>query len=287
MSSSATITPEDFKAATRTQWNVSAQGWNDQAPRIRSWLRESTDAMLNVANVKPGARVLDVAAGAGDQTLDIAERVGVNGSVLATDLSPAILQFAARNAQIAGYCNIETLAADGENLAVDEASFDAAVCRLGLMFYPNPGKGLQEMFKALKPGGYACTLVFSSPDKNPCITMLVSTALKHAGLPPRDPFEPGGLLSLGKSGRIDELFEQAAFSAVATTKITAPFRLPSAADYLDFIRASAGPILQILSRLDDGARDAAWAEIETKLSAFNAASGWEGPNELLLTVGRR
>ncbi len=243
--------------------------------------------MLNMANVKAGARVLDVAAGAGDQTLDIAERVGVNGSVLATDLSPAILELAARNAQRAGYRHVETLAVDGENLDVDEASFDAAVCRLGLMFYPNPGKGLQEIFRALKPGGYACTLVFSSPDKNPCITTLVSTALKHAGLPPRDPFQPGGLLSLGKPGLIDELFQQAAFSAVATTKITAPFRLPSAADYLDFIRASAGPILQILSRLDAAGRDAAWAEIETKLNAFNTASGWEGPNELLLTVGRR
>ena len=148
MSSPATINPEEFKAVTRTQWNASAQGWNDQAPRIHSWLRESTNAMLNMANVKPGARVLDIAAGAGDQTLDIAKRVGVNGSVLATDLSPAILEFAARNVESAGYRNVETLAADGENLGVDEASFDAAVCRLGLMFYPNPGKGLREMFKA-------------------------------------------------------------------------------------------------------------------------------------------
>ncbi len=281
------MSPEEFKVATRAQWNVSAQGWNDQGPRIRTWLRASTDAMLNIANVIPGARVLDVAAGAGDQTLDIAERVGSDGSVLATDLSPAILEYAARNAQRAGFRNVETLAADGENLGVDEASFDAAISRLGLMFYPNPGKGLHEIFKALKPGGYACTLVFSSPDKNPCITALMSTALKHAGLPPRDPYQPGGLLSLGKPGLVEDLFEQVGFSAVATTKIAAPFRLPSAADYLDFIRTSAGPILQILNRLDDTAREAAWHEIEAKLSAFSVPGGWEGPNELLLTVGRR
>jgi SAM-dependent methyltransferase len=287
MTGFAAINPEEFKAATRAQWNVSAQGWNDQGPRIRTWLRASTDAMLNMANIKPGSRVLDIAAGAGDQTLDIAERVGANGSVLATDLSPAILEFAARNAERAGHRHIETLAVDGESLGVDEASFDAAICRLGLMFYPSPGKGLQEMFKALKPGGYACILVFSSPDKNPCITALMSTALKHAGLPPRDPYQPGGLLSLGKPGLVDDLFQQAGFSAVATTKIAAPFRLPSAADYLDFIRTSAGPILQILSRLDDAAREAAWREVEAKLNAFNIVDGWEGPNELLLTVGRR
>lgn len=287
MNAAVPFDPETFKAATRSQWNQSAQGWNDQSTRIRDWLRDSTAAMLTMAEVRPGARVLDVAAGAGDQTLDIAARVGANGSVLATDLSPSILEFAKHNAQQAGHNNVETITADGENLMVPESSFDAAISRLGLMFFPDPGKGLQEMFKALKPGGRACTLVFSSPDKNPCITALMSTALKHAGLPPRDPYQPGGLLSLGKPGLVDDLFRQAGFLEVATTKVMAPFRLPSAVDYLEFIRTSAGPILQILSRLDDAAREAAWTEIETKLNVFNTPSGWEGPNELLLTVGRR
>jgi len=130
-------------------------------------------------------------------------------------------------------------------------------------------------------------MVFSTPDKNPCVSILVSTAFKHAGLPPRDPYQPGGLLSLGKPGLIDELFQQAGFSRVATTKVMAPFRLPSVKGYLDFIRTSASPILQILGRLDEAARSAAWAEIESKLSAFNTPGGWEGPNELLLTIGRR
>jgi hypothetical protein len=143
------------------------------------------------------------------------------------------------------------------------------------------------MFRALKLGGRACTMVFSTPDKNPCVAILVSTALKHARLPPRDPYQPGGLLSLGKPGLTDELFRRAGFSHVATTKIMAPFRLPSVKDYLDFIRTSAGPVLQILSQLTGAAREAAWAEIEDRLSAFNTSTGWKGPNELLLTVGRR
>jgi hypothetical protein len=97
----------------------------------------------------------------------------------------------------------------------------------------------------------------------------------------------GGLLSLGKPGLIEDVFQQAGFSHVATTKLAAPFRLPSVKDYLAFIRDSASPILQILGQLDASAKQAAWAEIETKLSAFNTADGWEGPNELLLTMGRR
>src|SRR3990170_3369009 len=188
--------PEQFKAATREQWDKNGKGWNDRSPQIRAWLAGATEAMLDMAGIKPGSRVLDVAAGAGDQTLDIAERVGPQGFVLATDLSPAILEFAAINARRAGHGNVETRVVDGERLQVDEASFDAAVCRLGLMFFPDPLQGLREMYRALKPGGGVCTMVFSRPEVNPCITIVMSTALEHAGLPPRDPYQRGGLMSL-------------------------------------------------------------------------------------------
>ena len=287
MTTAPAFDQQAFKIATRSQWEKAARGWNDQTPRIRAWLRSATDAMLDMAGIKPGSRVLDVAAGAGDQTLDIAQRVGPQGFVLATDLSPAILEFAAVNARRAGHGNIETRVVDGERLQVDEASFDATVCRLGLMFFPDPLQGLREMYRALKPGGGVCTIVFSRPEKNPCITIVMSTALEHAGLAPRDPYQPGGLLSLGKSGLIDAIFRDAGFKDVATTKIDAPFKLPSAQDYLNFIRTSASPIQQLLSNLDATAAKSAWAAMEARLKVFETAAGWEGPNELLLTAARR
>ena len=285
--SSVTFDPQAFKRATRNQWEQAAQGWNDQGPNIRAWLRSATDAMLDMAGVRPGARVLDVAAGAGDQTLDIAARVGPAGFVLAADLSPAILALALANAGGAGYRNVEIRVADGESLGVGEGAFDAAVCRLGLMFFPDPLQGLREMHRALRIGGGVCTMVFSRPEANPCITTLLSTAFRHAGLPPRDPYQPGGLLSLGKPGLVEELFRNAGFRDVATTKIDAPFRLPSAAHYLAFVRSSASPIQQILGRLDQAAREAAWRDMEDRLQVFRTSAGWEGPNELLLTAARR
>ena len=287
MNTALAFDPEAFKAATREQWQKAAQGWNEQSANIRAWLRGATDAMLNMAEIRAGQRVLDVAAGAGDQTLDIAERVGPRGFVLATDLSPAILALAMDNARRAGYGNVQTRVADAESLGVAEAAFDAAVCRLGLMFLPDPLQALREMHRALKPGAGICVMVFSTPQANPCVRILMSTALEHAGLPPGDPFQPGGLLSLGKSGLIDELFKAAGFKDVATTKMPAPFRLPSVRDYLAFVRSSASPIQQILARLDAPAREAAWAQMEERLSTFTTTSGWEGPNELLLTAARR
>jgi len=278
---------DDAADSTRQQWNRMAQGWSDSSTSIRPWLRDATQAMLTMAGIKPGAHVLDVAAGAGDQTIDIAERVGPHGCVLATDLSPEILRYAQRNVAQASHRNVETRVCDGEHLAVDDARFDAVVCRLGLMLFRDPLQGLRDMLRALKPGGAICTMVFSTPQSNPCVASLMAIAIKHAGLPPPNPYQPGGLLSLGKPGLIDELFRAAGFREIATTKMAAPFRLPSAKAYLDFVKTSAGPIVEIVQRLDADKREAAWMDMEASLRRFETESGWIGPNELLLTAARR
>ena len=271
----------------RVAWDEAAAGWDAHGPQIGTWLARATEAMLGMAGIIPGQRVLDVAAGAGEQTLAIARRVGAAGQVLATDLSPAILALARGHAADAGLANVQTLVADAGDLPVEPARFDAAVCRLGLMLFPDPLRALQQMHRALRPGGGICALVFSQPARNPCITRLMATACRHAGLPPPDPSTPGGLLSLGRPGLMADLFATAGFRDVATTSIDAPFRLPSARAYLDFVRSSASPIRQILGRLDAAAARAAWDEMEERLGAFTTPTGWEGPNELLLTAGRR
>lgn len=284
---SAILNQVEFKQAMTSQWNKSASGWNASSAVIRPWLLSSTQAMLKMAGISPGMRVLDVAAGAGDQTLDVAALVGSSGTVVATDISPAILEYAKFNAEKAGLSNVETVTADGEALPFAENSFDAAVCRLGLMFLPDPLKGLQEIHRVLKPGARLCTLVFSSAETNPCLRILMSTALEHAGLPPVDPYRPGSLVSLGKPGQMDGFFVTAGFRDCVTTRVNAPFNLPSARAYLDFIRTSAAPVMQILARLDAAAQSKAWADMEVRLSVFNTGAGWAGPNELLLTTGAK
>ncbi len=283
----SSLNPEQIKAATRQAWEKSAGGWNRQTPLIHAWLAQATAALLDSAHIRQGMRVLDMAAGAGDQTLDIAQRVGPDGSVLATDISAGILQFAQENAQRAGLGNVQTRVGDAEELSLDEASFDAAVCRLGLMLCPEPVRALRQAYRALKPGGHAAVLVFSEPQHNPCIGILMSTALQHAGLLPRDPYQPGSLLSLGRPGLLDALFREAGFTDVMATRIAAPFRLPSVEDYLNFVRTSASPIVQLLGQLDAATQEAAWAAMKDKLQTFQSPSGWAGPNELLLSHGAR
>lgn len=287
METANSVDAQAFKTMVREQWDRSAQGWDDHTPALRAWLRQATDAMIEMAGIDPGDRVLDIAAGAGDQTLDIARRVGPAGQVLATDISPAILARAADHAREAGLAQVQTRVADGESLPLPDGGFDAVVCRLGLMLFPQPLAALREMHRVLRPGGGVCVMVFSQPQSNPCVVLALQAALRHAGLPPRDPAQPGALFSLGAPGQLDALLRSAGFEAVATTRLSAPFRLPSAAHYVEFLRSSAGPVRQLLGALAAAARDAAWADIEARLHAFDTPDGWSGPNELLLSAGRR
>ncbi len=276
-----------FKSAMRAAWDGAAEGWDRHGPAIRDWLSSATEALLDAAQIGPGARVLDLAAGAGDQTIDAARRVGPSGSVLATDLSDAILDIAARHAREQGLTQIRTRQADLENPGLDGETFDAAVCRLGLMFCRDPSRALRSVHSVLAPGGRFAALVFSEPARNPCVGIAISTALSHAGLPLRDPFEPGALMSLGRPGLLESLMRDAGFVDVRATKLAAPFRLPSAADYVEFLRSSTPPLRAALARLDESDRKQAWADIERKLEAFRTDDGWEGPNELLLVSGAR
>ncbi|MBA3909131.1 MAG: hypothetical protein C0524_04410 [Rhodobacter sp.] len=119
---------------------------------------------------------------------------------------------------------------DGKCRSSEAARFDAAFCRLGLMFLPNPWAGLKEIHRALKSGGRFCSRVFTEPEVNPCLRMLMSAAMRQAGLAPRDPFQPGSQVSLGKPGLMDDLMQQAGFRSVATPWMKVPFRLPTTDD---------------------------------------------------------
>ena len=105
--------PVAFKTTTRAQWEEAAEAWHRWGPAIEDWLGAATARMLDEVRLTPGSRVLDVAAGAGGQTLAAARRVGPSGSVLATDISPTILEYAAKVAADAGLANVATLEADG------------------------------------------------------------------------------------------------------------------------------------------------------------------------------
>ena len=204
-----TFDPAKYKETTREQWQAAAKAWNDWGPLLRAWLGPATEVMLDMAKIGPGSRVLDVAAGAGDQTLQTAARVGPNGYVLATDISSKILEFAARSARAAGHANVETKVLDGENLDAPEASFDAVISRVGLIYFPDQQRALAGMRRALKPGGRVAAIVYSTAESNKFFSIPVSIIRRRANLPPPLPGQPGPF-SLGGPGFTGDLMMVAA-----------------------------------------------------------------------------
>jgi len=275
-----------YKATTQQQWDVAAAAWDRWTPLLREWLGEATELMLDMAGVQDGSRMLDVAAGAGDQSLQAAARVGAQGEVLATDISPRILEHAAAQARQAGFANVRTEVHDGEHLDVAEASFDAVISRLGLIYFPDQQQALRGMKRALKPGGRVAAIVYSTPDRNGFFSVPVSIIRARAALPPPLPGQPGPF-SLGAAGVLEAALTKAGFVDVTSRIVAAPVRLGSAADCVRFEQESFGALHQMLSTLDAAGKAAAWQEIAERLAQFEQGGRFEGPCELVIGVGTR
>jgi SAM-dependent methyltransferase len=279
--------PIQYKTTTRRQWEDAAEAWHRWGPTLETWLGEATETMLDAVGMTDGCTVLDVAAGAGGQTLAAARRVGKDGRVVATDISPTILTYAAKVAAEAGLTNVETLEADGEDLdAVPEGIFDRVISRLGLIYFPDQQAALAGMRRALNDGGKVSAIVYSTPDRNQFFSIPVSIIRERAQLPAPLPGQPGPF-SLGAPGVLEEVFDKAGFSDVQVTAVDAPLRMASAADCVRFERDSFGALHQMLGGLPEDERPAVWDEIAASLAQFETDDGFVGPCELLVVTGTK
>ncbi len=278
--------PDRIKSATRDQWNRSGAGYNAWGEVLRQLVAPAGERMMELAGVGPGCRVLELAAGGGVLTLQLAARVGSGGHVLATDLSPEILAFAQENAQSAGFETVETREMDGEAVDVREASHDACVSSLGLMFFPNPLQSLQGQRRAVRPGGKVAAIVIGAPERNPFFSIPAKVIRERANLPPPPPGMPGPF-ALAAPGAVAELFRQAGLTDVSSEVLDLTLELPSVDEHLRFLRDAFGALHQMMAGLDDAERQAAWDAVAEALGALGGAQGFRSPGQLIVCVGTR
>lgn len=278
---------DQYKTTTRQQWEDYAGGWNDWAPLLETWLGEATERMLDLAGVDAASRVLDVAAGAGGQSIAAGRRVGPDGSVLATDLSPTILRHAARAAEVAGLENVSTRELDGEQLhQLPAESFTAAISRVGLIYFPNRHEALTGIHHALGDGGRFATMTYSTAATNGFFSLPVSIIRDRAQLPAPAPGQPGPF-SLADPEVLEQDLTRAGFHDIEVDVIDAPVRLPSAGDCVRFERESFGALHQMLGAMNADDRASVWEEIETALSRYETDDGFVGPCELVIAGASR
>jgi SAM-dependent methyltransferase len=280
------LDPAEFRQGQRKQWDTAASGWRKWSEMIDGAASGVSDGLVRLAEVEPGSRVLDVAAGYGEPSLTAARRAGADGSVVATDISAEMLAFGRERAAAAGLENIEFVESDAASLDYPEGSFDAAVSRWGIIFEPDGEAAAARVREFLKPGGRFAISSWGPPDRVPMLGIAVQTAMKRLQVPPPPPGTPGPL-SRPTPDALGGLLEGGGFSDVEVEEADVAFEWQSPEEYTTFIREIAPPVTAMLAPHPQDVQDDTWAAIT---EAAREAAGDDGSvrltNLVLLAVGK-
>src|ERR671922_978629 len=218
---------DTYRRESRETWAQVAPGWEER----REWFMGITglvnDWLLDKASPEPGQTVLEIAAGTGDLGFRVAERVGEEGRVITTDLSPQMLDVARRQGEARGLSNVDYRLLDAERMDLEDDSVDAVVCRWGYMLVADPAAAFKETRRVLRDGGPLAFAVWRTPDRNPWASVPAMTLVQLGHMPPPETDAPG-MFALGEPARISELVTGAGFGEPEREEIAFEFR------YLDF-----------------------------------------------------
>jgi ubiquinone/menaquinone biosynthesis C-methylase UbiE len=246
---------------------------------IGRWSRLFVPSLLTAAKVGAGDQVLDVATGTGEAAIAAISLVGDAGVVVGADISAAMLS-TARARLPRSYRAIVT---DGQSLAFQDASFDAVICQLGLMFFPDPARGLAEFRRVLRHGGCAAVCVISTAEKAPMWGVLAETLSRHL------PEQREALhlsFSLAHRPRLEAMLAAAGFRQVRVTWETRDGIIESFDEYWAAIEAGGGQQPLIYLSLPEQERRAVREEVRAGLSPFEKNGRLEMTVEMLIGVGR-
>ena len=243
------------------------------------WSRLFVPSLLAAAEVNAGHRVLDIATGTGEAALMAIPAVGRMGMVVGTDISAAMLDAARVRLSVC----FRAVTADGQALAFRDASFDAVVCQLGLMFFPDPARGLAEFRRVLCSGGRAAVCVISSPDKAPMWGPLAEALSRY--LPDqRESFHLG--FALADAKRLERMFITAGFRDVRVTSETRYGTTASFDEYWAAVEAGTGQMPLAYLTLPEAQRRAVREEVRAGLAKFESNGRLELSVEMLIGAGR-
>lgn len=264
----------------RNQWELAAPGWAKWEDVISSAVVSATDMMLDMAGVVKGMHVLDLASGAGTQSIAAAQKVGPSGHVVANDISKTMLHHVQQNASTANLSNISTLLGAVQDLDISPNSFDAVICRFALMLFAEPAIILSNVHQALKPNGKIGVAVFSTPQANQFFVEPMQILLRYAGKSPA----PGGpgLFSLGAPGTLKNLFEVNHFVNVEICYLNVVFQMPSATQTLTMIQEAFGAYRAVIGDSPESVQRAAWNEVLDYLKSIETNNGIEAPAEVIV-----
>jgi ubiquinone/menaquinone biosynthesis C-methylase UbiE len=228
------------------------------------WSQLYVPSVVSAAGVTSGHSVLDVAAGTGGASVGLASRVGGTGRVLAIDLSLPMLRVAA--GKVAGL-PVRVAIMDGQLLACRARTFDAVVCQLGLMFFPDPRRGLEEFRRVLRAGGRIALQVWSRPDRVPFYGLLADALSRHLPQERAILYQPS---ALADADRLHGLLTEAGFHDVTVMAERRSLAFESFDDYWDGVEAGGARLGQFYVGLPESQRRAVREEVQRSMAPFQS-----------------
>jgi ubiquinone/menaquinone biosynthesis C-methylase UbiE len=294
-SSSTSFDAEQYKIAQRQTWDSAALGWQRWWQVIEKGAQKISNRLIELAEIRPGQQVLDIATGIGEPSLTAAKLIGTNGGgghVLAIDISSQMLAIAKERAVSLGLQDIiEFRESDIEALELPSSSFDAILCRWGLMFLPNLDSTLNHIFLALINGGKFAAAVWSMPSKVPFLSFPMNIVMKQLQLPQPASGVPGPFsLADNNNSILEGSLSKAGFRNIHIERQNVTFEFASVKDYINHIQDVAGAIKIILNKESANRQEEVWKVITEELSASNYTKdngSVRMDNECICVVGTR
>jgi len=281
---------KQYKEAQRQGYDSVAAAWQKWWKTIERGTEKVSKRIVELAEIKPGSKVLDIATGIGEPALTAANRVGKSGHILATDISPEMLSFAKQRAISLGLQDvIEFKEGDAETIDLPPSTFDAAVCRWGLMFMPDPKAALSNIYESLVNGGHFAAAVWASPDKVPFIFVPMNTVLKETNSQPPPPGTPGPF-SMSDQNSLKNFYVSSGFKEPAIEMINVVYEFDSSDQFTTFTSEHAGPVLQKMLAAETNERRVEILKAVSKAAekyADRITGNVRFENETILIVGRK
>jgi ubiquinone/menaquinone biosynthesis C-methylase UbiE len=288
--SMSTLDSKEYKKGQRQGWDSVANGWQKWWKITETAAEKVSRRLIELAEIKQGSRVLDIAAGIGEPALTTAKQVGDSGHVLATDISSQMLSIAKQRAISLGLERvIEFKVGDAEAIDLPASTFDAALCRFGLMFLPDLRTGLSNIYRSLVDGGHLAAAVWASPDRVPFIALALNIAMKETKGQLLPPAGAPGPFSLSNENMLRNSLTESGFKEVIIERMDVTFNFDSAEVYTSFVYETAAPVQAMLANQQQERREEilkAISESAREYAENDTPNIWMS-NEAICVVGRK
>lgn len=279
--------PSDSQAdEVLREWRESAHYWQKHLGTIRTMFQPVTEALIKEADLIEGEAVLDVAGGSGEPSLTIAETVGPTGSVTCTDVVAEMVTAAQSEAQRRGLTNVAFRQCSADSLPFESKSFDAVVCRLGAMFFPDPRAALRDMLRVTKRSGMLSLVVWSKSELNPFAYAVTDVVARYFDVPPADPNVPGAF-RFAETGILASILENVGAIDVKERFLEFHIAAPiSPKEFWEMRSETSGTLREKLAMVSTQQADLIAHEAQEAVRKFFPNNQMNFPAQMIIVSGR-